>query len=50
MPTFTHSKATVVYVNGVDLTTFHEVKGSTVAYLQEFLTNLEHRTHAIGTS
>jgi uncharacterized protein (TIGR02677 family) len=35
--------------DGVDLTTFHEVKGSTVAYLQEFLTNLEHRTHAIGT-
>ncbi len=32
-----------------DLSTFHEVKASTVAYLQEFLTNLEHRTHAIAT-
>jgi uncharacterized protein (TIGR02677 family) len=31
-----------------DLTTFHEVKASTVAYLQEFLTNLEHRAHAIA--
>lgn len=35
--------------DGVDLATFHEVKASTVAYLQEFLTNLEHRTHAIAT-
>jgi uncharacterized protein (TIGR02677 family) len=34
--------------DGTDLTTFHEVKASTVAYLQEFLTNLEHRTHAIS--
>jgi uncharacterized protein (TIGR02677 family) len=34
---------------GADLATFHEVKASTVAYLQEFLTNLEHRTHAIGS-
>jgi uncharacterized protein (TIGR02677 family) len=35
--------------DGTDLATFHEVKASTVAYLQEFLTNLEHRTHAIAT-
>jgi uncharacterized protein (TIGR02677 family) len=30
------------------MTTFHEVKASTVAYLQEFLTNLDHRAHAIA--
>jgi uncharacterized protein (TIGR02677 family) len=35
--------------DGTDIETFHEVKASTVAYLQEFLTNLEHRTHAIAT-
>lgn len=35
--------------DGIDLETFHEVKASTVAYLQEFLTNLDHRTHAITT-
>ncbi|CAM00217.1 hypothetical protein SACE_0883 [Saccharopolyspora erythraea NRRL 2338] len=35
--------------DGADLETFHEVKASTVAYLQEFVTNLEHRTHAIAT-
>lgn len=35
--------------DGVDLATFHEVKAATVAYLQEFLTNLEHRAHAIAT-
>ena len=34
---------------GADLATFHEVKASTVAYLQEFLTNLDHRSHAIAT-
>src|SRR5260370_27172323 len=28
-----------------DLATFHEVKASTVTYLQEFLTNLDHRAH-----
>src|ERR1700683_1047212 len=33
---------------GTDLTTFHEVKASTVAYLQEFLTNLDYRAHAIA--
>ncbi|WP_024802593.1 TIGR02677 family protein [Nocardia sp. BMG51109] len=33
---------------GVDLTVFHEVKAATVAYLQEFLTNIEHRTHTIA--
>lgn len=35
--------------DGTDLETFHDVKASTVAYLQEFLTNLEHRTQAIAT-
>lgn len=34
---------------GADLATFHEVKTATVAYLQEFLTDLEHRAHAIAT-
>lgn len=34
---------------GVDLTTFHEVKAATVAYLQEFLTDLETRAHTIAT-
>ncbi|MCU1685531.1 MAG: hypothetical protein JWQ81_6270 [Amycolatopsis sp.] len=33
---------------GADLTTFHEVKGATVTYLQEFLTNLDQRAHAIS--
>ncbi|WP_330232079.1 TIGR02677 family protein [Nocardia sp. NBC_00508] len=35
--------------DGVDLTVFHEVKAATVAYLQEFLTNIEYRTHAIAS-
>ena len=35
--------------DGADLAVFHEVKASTVAYLQEFLTNLDHRVHAIAT-
>lgn len=34
---------------GADLAMFHEVKASTVAYLQEFLTDLEHHTHTIAT-
>ncbi len=34
-------------VEGVDLATFHDVKVSTVAYLEEFLTNLDHRAHVI---
>lgn len=34
---------------GADLAVFHEVKAATVAYLQEFLTNIEHRRHAITT-
>lgn len=34
--------------DGTDLATFHEVKASTVAYLQEFLTNLDYRSHAIA--
>ncbi|EOD66815.1 TIGR02677 family protein [Amycolatopsis vancoresmycina] len=34
--------------DGADLTTFHEVKASTVGYLQEFLTNLDHRAHTIA--
>ncbi|WP_227996189.1 TIGR02677 family protein [Nocardia australiensis] len=32
-----------------DLTIFHEVKAATVAYLQEFLANIDHRTHTITT-
>ncbi|MEV5836783.1 TIGR02677 family protein [Nocardia sp. NPDC052112] len=34
---------------GVDLGVFHEVKAATVAYLQEFLTNIEYRTHTIAS-
>ncbi|WP_034238884.1 TIGR02677 family protein, partial [Saccharomonospora iraqiensis] len=34
--------------DGADLTTFHEVKNATVAYLQEFVTNLDTRAHAIA--
>ncbi|MGW0892368.1 TIGR02677 family protein [Saccharopolyspora sp. NPDC002578] len=33
--------------DGADLDTFHEVKAATVAYLQEFVTNLDQRTHAV---
>jgi uncharacterized protein (TIGR02677 family) len=33
---------------GADLSTFHEVKAATVTYLQEFLTNLDQRAHAIA--
>jgi uncharacterized protein (TIGR02677 family) len=33
--------------DGAELSTFHEVKAATVAYLQEFLTNLDQRTYAI---
>lgn len=33
---------------GADQDTFREVKAATVAYLQEFTTNLEQRTHAIA--
>jgi uncharacterized protein (TIGR02677 family) len=35
--------------DSADLTTFHEVKASTVAYLQEFVTNLDHRAHTIAS-
>jgi uncharacterized protein (TIGR02677 family) len=35
-------------VDGADLATFHDVKASTVAYLQEFVTNLDHRSHVIA--
>jgi uncharacterized protein (TIGR02677 family) len=34
---------------GADLATFHEVKAATVGYLQEFLTDLDQRIHAIAT-
>jgi uncharacterized protein (TIGR02677 family) len=34
--------------DGAQLATFHEVKAATVAYLQEFLTNLDQRAHAIA--
>lgn len=32
---------------GADLATFQEVKAATVAYLQEFVTNLDQRCHAV---
>jgi uncharacterized protein (TIGR02677 family) len=35
--------------DGTDLATFHDVKAATVAYLEEFLTNLDRRSHAIAT-
>ncbi|TDP91190.1 TIGR02677 family protein [Labedaea rhizosphaerae] len=35
--------------DGAELSTFHEVKAATVAYLQEFLTNLDQRTRSIET-
>jgi uncharacterized protein (TIGR02677 family) len=35
--------------DGVDLTVFYEVKAATVAYLHEFLTDLEYRAHVIGS-
>lgn len=34
--------------DGVDLAVFGEVKAATVAYLQEFLTDLEHRAHVVA--
>jgi uncharacterized protein (TIGR02677 family) len=34
--------------DAADLATFHDVKASTVAYLQEFVTNLDHRSHIIA--
>ncbi|MEV4360627.1 TIGR02677 family protein [Nonomuraea sp. NPDC049625] len=37
-------------VEGTDLTTFHEVKGATVAYLQEFVSNLEQRADTIAAA
>ncbi|MCF6468763.1 TIGR02677 family protein [Nonomuraea sp. MG754425] len=37
-------------VEGADLATFHEVKAATVAYLQEFVTNLEQRGDTIATA
>ncbi|MCX4680149.1 TIGR02677 family protein [Streptomyces sp. NBC_01433] len=36
--------------DGAELSTFHEVKGATVAYLQEFLTNLDQRAHAVAAA
>ncbi|GAA3008297.1 TIGR02677 family protein [Streptomyces fulvorobeus] len=35
---------------GAELSTFHEVKGSTVAYLQDFLTGLDQRAHAVAAA
>jgi uncharacterized protein (TIGR02677 family) len=35
--------------DGADLATFHDVKAATVAYLQEYLTSLDHRSHVIAT-
>ncbi|MFC5831847.1 TIGR02677 family protein [Nonomuraea insulae] len=37
-------------VEGTDLATFHEVKAATVAYLQEFVTNLEQRGDTIAAA
>ncbi|WP_052422743.1 TIGR02677 family protein [Nonomuraea candida] len=37
-------------VEGTDLATFHEVKAATVAYLQEFVTNLEQRAETIAAA
>ncbi|WP_330182183.1 TIGR02677 family protein [Nocardia sp. NBC_01503] len=34
--------------DNADLAVFHEVKAATVAYLQEFLGNLDHRRHTIA--
>ncbi|MFE7119019.1 TIGR02677 family protein [Streptomyces sp. NPDC057654] len=36
--------------DGTDLATFREVKAATVGYLQEFLTNLDQRAHAIASA
>lgn len=33
---------------GADLATFHEVKAATVSYLEEFMTNVDQRAHAIA--
>ena len=38
----------LLHAEGAELATFHEVKAATVAYLQEFLTNSEQRTHTIA--
>ncbi len=35
---------------GVDLTVFREVKAATVAYLQEFLVNLDRRGHSVAAA
>jgi uncharacterized protein (TIGR02677 family) len=35
--------------DGAELATFHEVKAATVAYLEEFLTNLDQRAHTIAS-
>ena len=35
---------------GADLATFREVKAATVAYLQEFLVNLDQRGHAVASA
>lgn len=35
-------------VDGADADTFSDVKAATVAYLEEFLTDLDHRAHVIG--
>jgi uncharacterized protein (TIGR02677 family) len=37
-------------VEGTDLSTFREVKAATVAYLQEFLLNLDQRGEAVATA
>ncbi|MEU1624885.1 TIGR02677 family protein [Streptomyces sp. NPDC020096] len=38
----------LLHADGADLTVFREVKAATVAYLQEFLSHLDQRAHAIA--
>ncbi|MFF4509350.1 TIGR02677 family protein [Streptomyces sp. NPDC001401] len=38
----------LLHADGADLAVFHEVKAATVAYLQEFLSHLDQRAHAIA--
>lgn len=40
----------LLHADGADLAVFHEVKAATVAYLQEFLSHLDQRAHAIATA
>nr|WP_211222387.1 TIGR02677 family protein [Actinokineospora enzanensis] len=44
---FTAELHRLLRADGAELATFREVKAATVAYLEEFLTNLDQRAHAI---